>query len=84
VLHRAQWVCGIYKGAAMMPISDQERRIRELFDAHYTITELSEKTGLSLDAIIKVLNAPRPPKQRAVNSWQEELQRGMRALGRVA
>ena len=52
----------------MMPSSDQERRLRELFDAHYTITELSERTGLSLDTIVKVLNAPRVPKQRAADS----------------
>jgi hypothetical protein len=44
---------------------EEEQRIRELFDAHYTITELSERTGLSLDTIVKVLNAPRLPKQRA-------------------
>ena len=68
----------------MMPSSDQERRLRELFDAHYTITELSERTGLSLDTIVKVLNAPRVPKQRAADSQRAETQQEMRALGRAA
>jgi hypothetical protein len=68
----------------MMPTLDQERRLRELFDAHYTITELSERTGLPLDTIIKVLNAPRVPKQRAADSQRTEPLQGMRALGRVA
>ena len=65
---RAKLWRSIYEGAAMMPSSDQERRLRELFDAHYTITELSERTGLPLDTIIRVLNAPRVPKQRAAAS----------------
>jgi hypothetical protein len=67
-----------------MPSLDQERRLRELFDAHYTITELSERTGLSLDAIIKVLNAPRVPRQRVADSQRAEPLHGMRAAGRVA
>ncbi len=67
-----------------MPSLDQERRLRELFDAHYTITELSERTGLSLDTIVKVLNAPRVPKQRTADSQRAEPLQGMRALGRVA
>ena len=67
-----------------MPSLEQERRLRELFDAHYTITELSERTGLSLDAIIKVLNAPRVPRQRAADSQRAEPLQGMPVLGRVA
>jgi len=52
----------------MVPSVIQERRVRELFDAHYTVTELIERTGLPLDTIVKVLNAPRVPKRRAAPS----------------
>ena len=52
----------------MVPSVNQERQVRELFDAHYTVTELIERTGLPLDTIVKVLNAPRVPKQRAAAS----------------
>jgi hypothetical protein len=65
----------------MTPSVDQERRVRELFDAHYTVTELSERTGLSLDSIIKILNAPRVPKQRAVDSRRAEPQHELHASG---
>jgi DNA invertase Pin-like site-specific DNA recombinase len=66
----------------MTPI-DQERRLRELFDAHYTIAEISERTGLSLDTIVKVLNAPRVPKQRAADSRRAEPQHELHPSGRV-
>ena len=56
------------KEVTMVPSVNQERRVRELFDAHYTITELIERTGLPLDTIVKVLNAPRVPKRRAAAS----------------
>lgn len=44
---------------------EQEQQLRNLFDAHYTIAELIERTGLPIDTIVKVLNAPRVQKQRA-------------------
>lgn len=50
---------------------EQERRIRELFAAHYTIAELMEKTGLPIDIVVTVLNAPRVLKQRAAASEGE-------------
>ena len=68
----------------MMPSLDQEQRLRELFDAHCTITEIIERTGLPLDTIVKVLNAPRVPKQRTSDSQRAEPQQGMRVLERVA
>jgi sulfur carrier protein ThiS len=64
-------VYSIDEGAAMRNL-DQERQLRELFDAHYTITELIERTGLSLNTIVKALNAPRVPKQRAADSQRAE------------
>jgi len=68
----------------MMPSSDQERRLRELFDAHYTISELTERTGLPLDTIVKVLNAPRIQKRRAADSQQADPLQEMRVSERAA
>jgi hypothetical protein len=61
---------------------EQERRLRDLFDAHYPIAELIEKTGLPIDTIVKVLNAPRVSKQRAPASEDEPV--GHAALHAVA
>jgi hypothetical protein len=43
----------------MVTSLEQERRLRDLFYAHYTFAELIERTGLPIDTILKVLNAPR-------------------------
>jgi hypothetical protein len=44
---------------------EQERRLRDLFNAHYTISELVERTGLPIDVVLRVLNAPRVQKLRS-------------------
>jgi hypothetical protein len=43
----------------MCPTMDQEQRVRELFQTRLTIPEILEHTGLPLDFVIKVINAPR-------------------------
>ena len=56
----------------MVTSLEQERRLRDLFYAHYTFAELIERTGLPIDTILKVLNAPRyhqePPTLPASSS----------------
>jgi DNA invertase Pin-like site-specific DNA recombinase len=48
----------------MGPISDAQQRVRELFDAHFTISEIVERTALEIQTVVRLLNAPRAAKQR--------------------
>ena len=48
----------------MGPMSDAQQRVRELFDAHFTIGEIVERTALELQTVVRLLNAPRAVKRR--------------------
>ena len=48
----------------MGPISDAQNRVRELFDAHFTISEIVERTALEIQTVVRLLNAPRAVKRR--------------------
>ena len=48
----------------MGPMSDAQQRVRELFDAHFTIGEIVERTALEVQTVVRLLNAPRPVKRR--------------------
>lgn len=39
--------------------SDKEEQVRELFQARFTIDEILERTGLTIDSVVRVINAPR-------------------------
>jgi DNA invertase Pin-like site-specific DNA recombinase len=45
-------------------MSDAQQKVRELFDAHFTISEIVERTALEIQTVVRLLNAPRPVKQR--------------------
>jgi hypothetical protein len=50
------------KQEAVMMGSDvyEDQRVRELFyDARFTVNEILERTGLTIDRIVKAINAPR-------------------------
>jgi len=49
----------------MGPMSDAQQRVRELFDAHFTIGEIVERTALEIQTVVRLLNAPRPVKRRS-------------------
>ena len=41
----------------------EDQRVRELFyDARFTVNEILERTGLTIDRIVRAINAPRVPK----------------------
>jgi hypothetical protein len=40
----------------------EDKRVNNLFDARFTINEILERTGLTIDRIVKAINAPRVPK----------------------
>lgn len=42
---------------------DKELQLRELFRARFSINEIVERTGLTVDAVVKVINAPRALKR---------------------
>ena len=48
----------------MGPMNDAQQRVRELFDAHFTINEIVERTALELQTVVRLLNAPRAIKRR--------------------
>lgn len=48
----------------MGPMSDAQQKVRELFDAHFTINEIVEQTALEIQTVVRMLNAPRPVKRR--------------------
>ena len=43
----------------MSPVCEQAQLIRELFYARYTIHEITERTGVPIEMVMKVLNSPR-------------------------
>jgi len=51
----------------MGPMSDAQRKVRELFDAHFTIGEIVERTALEIQTVVRLLNAPRAVKPRHAN-----------------
>jgi hypothetical protein len=40
----------------------ENQRVKELFDARFTVNEILERTGLTIDRIVKAINAPRVRK----------------------
>ena len=42
----------------------EDQRVKELFDARFTINEILERTGLTIDRIVKAINAPRVRKDQ--------------------
>jgi hypothetical protein len=40
----------------------EDQRIKELFDARFTVNEILERTGLTIDRIVRAINAPRVRK----------------------
>ncbi len=48
----------------MVPMSDAQQKVRELFDAHFTISEIVERTALEIQTVVRLLNAPRAVKRR--------------------
>ena len=40
----------------------EDQRVKELFDARFTVNEILERTGLTIDRIVKAITAPRVPK----------------------
>jgi hypothetical protein len=48
----------------MGPINEAQQRVRELFDAHFTVKEIVERTGLEIQIVVRLLNAPRIVRRR--------------------
>jgi DNA invertase Pin-like site-specific DNA recombinase len=48
-------------------MNDAQRKVRELFDAHFTISEIVERTALEIQTVVRLLNAPRVVKPRRAN-----------------
>jgi hypothetical protein len=43
----------------------EDQRVRELFyDARFTVNEILDRTGLTIDRIVKAINAPRVRKDQ--------------------
>ena len=40
----------------------EDQRVKELFDARFTVNEILERTGLTIDRIVRAINAPRVRK----------------------
>jgi hypothetical protein len=58
----------------MGPMSDAQQRVRELFDAHFTISEIVERTALEMQTVVRLLNAPRLVKRRSGPQEPTEIQ----------
>jgi len=43
----------------MASINDPQQRVRELFDAHFTVSEIVEQTSLEIQTVVRFINAPR-------------------------
>jgi len=67
----------------MGPKSDAQQRVRELFDAHFTISEIVERTALDMQTVVRLLNAPRLVKRRSGPPEPAEIQ-SPRLVGKVA
>ncbi len=67
----------------MGPMSDAQQKVRELFDAHFTISEIVERTALEMQTVVRFLNAPRPVKRRSGPQEPTEIQ-SPRLIGKVA
>lgn len=67
----------------MGPMSDAQQKVRELFDAHFTISEIVERTALEMQTVVRLLNAPRPVKPRSGPQEPTEIQ-SPRLVGKVA
>ena len=48
-----------FQESPVSPVCEQAQLIRELFYAHYTIHEITERTGVPIEMVMKVLNSPR-------------------------
>lgn len=43
---------------------DEQQKVRELFDAHFTVSEIVERTSLQIQTVVGFINAPRTVKRR--------------------
>ena len=48
----------------MGQMTDAQQKVRELFDAHFTISEIVERTSLEIQTVVSFINAPRTVKRR--------------------
>jgi DNA invertase Pin-like site-specific DNA recombinase len=48
----------------MGPMNDAQQKVRELFDAHFTVSEIVERTSLEIQTVVRFINAPRIVKRR--------------------
>jgi len=48
----------------MGKMTDEQQRVRELFEAHFTIGEIVERTSLEIQTVVRFINAPRVVKRR--------------------
>lgn len=55
----------------MGQMTDEQQRVRELFDANFTISEIVERTSLEIQTVVRFINAPRNAKRR--NSFEHPL-----------
>ena len=55
----------------MGQMTDEQQRVRELFDANFTISEIVERTSLEIQTVVRFINAPRNIKRR--NSFERPL-----------
>ena len=50
----------------MGQMTDEQQKVRELFDAHFTVSEIVERTSLEIQTVVRFINAPRIVKRRDV------------------
>lgn len=48
----------------MGQMTDAQQKVRELFDAHFTVSEIVERTSLEIETVVRFINAPRMVKRR--------------------
>ncbi len=47
----------------MGQMTDAQQKVRELFDAHFTVSEIVERTSLEIETVVRFINAPRMVKR---------------------
>jgi DNA invertase Pin-like site-specific DNA recombinase len=63
----------------MGQMTDAQQKVRELFDAHFTVSEIVERTSLEIQTVVRFINAPRMVKRR--NGANEGPLSEVRSLG---
>ena len=52
---------------------DDEQRLRKLFEANLTIAEITERTGLPIDTVVRVFNSPKTVRRSSRDLGTGEL-----------